>query len=282
MTSQKGIVFASRAEMDLELDIYRPDGEANGCAIVFVHGGGWRRGSREMLRPVARAMAEHGFVGLPMQYRVSDQAPWPAHIHDVKAAIRWTRAHADDLGIDTDRIVVWGSSAGGHLALLAAGTPERAEFEGPADEGAGDQSTAVAAVVAVHPPTSFYLGDRQYGATPAEALLGRAATEEGARAASPLSYVTAEFPPTLLLHGTEDRVVHHGATTQMFEALRALHAPVDMRLFHGCAHGFGALPSMRAAIVAEAATFLDRVLIDPGRYAREVEEQARLVALAQP
>jgi hypothetical protein len=64
--------------------------------------------------------------------------------------------------------------------------------------------------------------------------------------------------------------------------LRALHAPVDMRLFHGCAHAFGALPSMRAAIVAEAVTFLERVLIDPGRYAREVEEQARLVALAQP
>jgi acetyl esterase/lipase len=276
MASEKGIVFAHRPEMDLHLDIYRPEGEANGCAIVFVHGGGWRRGTREMMRPAARAMAEHGFVGLPMQYRVSDQAPWPAHIHDVKAAIRWTRAHADDLGVDPDRIVLWGSSAGAHLALLAAGTPGLDAFEGPADEGAGEESTAVAAVVAVHAPTSFSVGERQYGATPAAALMGAAATEEAARTAGPLSYASAEFPPTLLLHGTEDRVVHHSASLQMFDALRAVHAPVDMHLFHGCAHGFAAMPSMRAAVVAEAATFLDRTLIDPGRYAREAEEWVRL------
>jgi acetyl esterase/lipase len=278
MLSDSDIIYAHAGAMDLRLDIYRlPAARADlpktNAAILFLHGGGWQRGSKEMMRAVATSMAERGFVGVASQYRLSGQAPWPAHIHDVKAAIRWVRAHAEELGIDPARIILWGTSAGAHLALLAAGTPNDPAFEG--EIGPPGVSSAVAAVVAVHPPTSFYYGplDRHHS-TPATALMGDAATEAAARAASPLSHVSPSFPPTLLLHGTEDKVVHHSASQRMLDALRTAHAPADLHLFHGHAHGFVMVPSMRAAVTAEAALFLDRTIIDPEKYRQEIWEHS--------
>lgn len=276
MLGDTDIIFERADALDLRLDLYRlPDSAAHlpktKAAILYIHGGGWQRGSKEMMRPVATMMAERGFVGIAAQYRLSGQAPWPAHIHDVKAAIRWVRSHADELGIDPARIILWGSSAGAHLALLAAGTPNDPDFDG--EISSPGVSSAVAAVIAVHPPTSFYYGplDRSHS-TPATALMGEAASEAAARAASPLSHVGPAFPPTLLLHGTEDRVVHHSASQRMLDALRAAHAPADLHLFHGHAHGFVALPSIRAAVTAEAALFLDRTIIDPEKYRQEIWE----------
>jgi acetyl esterase/lipase len=261
VVSEKDIVFASPPGFELKLDVYRPTGASisTRTAILYFHGGGWRVGSREMMRPDARAMAELGFVGLPAQYRLLGQAPWPAQIDDVRAAIRWTHAHAHELGVDPDRIVLWGSSAGAQLALLAAGT--------------SDGELPVAAVIAVHPPVSFHIGESaERFSTSAKGLLGESASEEQARAASPLAHVHAGFPATLLLHGTQDRLVHHSASQRMFDALRAVRAPVDMHLFHGHNHGFAALPSVRAAIVHEVAFFLDRTVVNPEKHHAEIEQ----------
>jgi acetyl esterase/lipase len=271
MASEKDITFASAAGMDLKLDVYRPATSSTRTAILYLHGGGWRAGSREMMRPDARAMAELGFVGLPTQYRLLGQAPWPAQIHDLKAAIRWTRAHAQELEIDPHRIVLWGSSAGAQLALLAAGTPDAQEFEG--ELGVRGVSSAVAAVIAVHAPVSFHIGESaDRSSVSGKTLLGDAATEEQARAASPITHVYERFPPTLLLHGTQDRMVHHSASLRMLEALRSAHAPADLHLFHGHNHGFAALPSLRAAIAHEVAFFLDRTIVNPEKHRAEVEQ----------
>lgn len=271
MASQKDIPFASAAGVELKLDVYRPESPRTRTAILFFHGGGWRVGSREMMRPDARTMAELGFVGIPAQYRLRGQAEWPAQIHDLKAAIRWTRAHAHELEIDPQRVVLWGSSAGAQLALLAAGTPDSPEFEG--ELGPLGVSSAVAAVVAVHPPVSFHVGEaRERFSTPASSLLGDAATEAQARAASPIAHVSEKFPPTLLLHGTQDQLVHHSASQRLFDALRAARAPVDLHLLHGHNHGFAALPSLRASIAREVAFFLDRTVIEPEKYRAEIEQ----------
>ena len=275
MASEKDITFASAAGIDLKLDIYRPSASTSAAstrtAILYLHGGGWRVGSREMMRPDARAMAELGFVGLPAQYRLLAQAPWPAQLHDVKAAIRWTRAHAQELAIDPDRIVIWGSSAGAQLALLAAGTPAVRELEG--ELSPHTVSSAVAAVIAVHAPVSFHLGNAtDRSSTPAKTLLGDSASDEQARAASPITHVHANFPATLLLHGTQDQMVHHSASQRMFDALRSVRAPADLHLFHGHNHGFAAVPSVRAAIAREAAYFLDRTIVNPEKYRAEIEE----------
>ncbi len=271
MASEKDITFASDAGVDLKLDVYRPTQASTRTAILYFHGGGWRGGSREMMRPDARAMAELGFVGLPAQYRLLGQAPWPAQLHDVKAAIRWTRAHADELDVDPDRIVLWGSSAGAQLARLAAATPDLPDFEGTL--GPLSVSSKVAAVVAVHPPVSFHLGESSDRAsTSGRTLLGESATEEQARAASPLTHVSEKFPPTLLLHGTQDRMVHHSASQRMFDALRSAHAPADMHLFHGHTHGFASLPSVRAALAHEVAFFLDRTVVNADKHRAEIEQ----------
>jgi acetyl esterase/lipase len=271
MASEKDISFASAAGVDLKLDVYRPASPSTRTAILYFHGGGWRAGSREMMRPDARAMAELGFVGVPAQYRLLGQAPWPAQIHDVKAAIRWTRAHAQELEIDPNRIVLWGSSAGAQLALLAAGTPDLPELEG--ELGPLGVSSAVAAVIAVHAPVSFHLGESaERSSVSGKTLLGDGATEEQARVASPITFVHEGFPPTLLLHGTQDRMVHHSASQRMLDALRAVRAPADLHLFHGHTHGFAALPSVRAAIVHEVAFFLDRTIVNPEKHQAEIQQ----------
>jgi acetyl esterase/lipase len=273
MASERDVVFASAGGTELKLDIYPAEGGAKRAAILYFHGGGWRGGSREGMRPDARAMAARGYVGLPAQYRLLSEAPYPAQIHDVKAAIRWTRANAERLGIDPARIIVWGSSAGAQLALLAAGTPDNPDFEG--DVGVKGVSSAVAAAVAVHPPTSFYVGpvDPNHS-TAATSLMGDAATEAQARAASPLTHVTEAFPPTLLLHGTSDRVVHHSASQRMLDALRLARAPADLQLYHGHNHGFCAVPSMRELVAAQVDYFLQRTLIDKARFDAEILENS--------
>lgn len=271
MSPDKDIVFAVAGGSELKLDIVRPS-KPNGIGVLFVHGGGWRQGSREMMVPIAQEMAGHGYTGIISQYRLNapPQSVWPAHIHDVKAAIRWTRAHAAELKIDPERLVLWGSSAGAHLVLLAAGTPDDPRFDG--DAGTAGVSTKVAAVIAVHAPTGFHVGTPSGKHTsPAAALMGDDADAEGARLAGPVNHVSADFPPTLLLHGTQDRIVHHSQSQVMLDALRAVRAPADLHLFHGHAHGFVRIPSVRKQVAAEAAYFLDRTIIDPAKYRAETE-----------
>jgi len=275
VASTKNVPYAIRGDVELSLDVYPPSerylGEPRRAAILYFHGGGWRAGSREMMRPDARAMAEHGYVGVPVQYRLVGQAPFPAQVEDVKAAVRWVRTHAAELGVDPERIVLWGSSAGAHLALLAAGTPGHAAFEG--GSGPEDLSSEVAAVIAVHPPTELCVG--QSGGrhtTSAVVLLGADATEAQAREASPITYASSAFPPTLLLHGTYDKMVNHAASEAMLGALRRAKVPVDLHLFHGHTHGFAALPSVRRRIAAEVDYFLDRTVLDPAKYRAEAEE----------
>jgi acetyl esterase/lipase len=274
MGIRKDQVFAEVDGRALKLDVFDPEGAANRTAILFLHGGGWRQGSREFMAPIARIMAARGFTAVAVQYRLTGEAPWPAQIHDVKAAIRWTRLHASELEIDPDRIVLWGHSAGAHLALLAAGTPDFPALEG--DVGTLGMSSRVAAAIAVHAPTKFHVGRARIRAsTNASALMGEAATEEAARAASPITYASESFPPVLLLHGALDRIVHVSQSQAMADALLALEARVDLHIFHGYGHGFSALPSVRRQVATEAAFFLDRTVVDPDTHREELERRGR-------
>lgn len=276
MFAEEEVVYATAGDVELKLDIIRPAQSTARTAVIFLHGGSWREGSKDAMRPAARLLAEHGFVGLPTQYRLTGQAPWPAQIHDVKAAICWTRRNADRLEIEPERIVLWGSSAGAHLALLAAGTPGHSTFD---PRGVGP--TEVAGVVAVHPPTTLFMpGDRPAHASDAANLMGKAATVTRARAASPTTYVKADFPPSLFLHGSSDVLAPHAASQWMYDALIAAGAPAELHLFHGHNHGFADLPSMAAPIAAEAALFLDRMVVDPARHQAEIETHGMFSAAA--
>ena len=145
----RDLVYAKTPQRELALDLYIPDGATKPPLIVWVHGGAWRAGSKA--KPPALWMLERGYAVASISYRLSQQAVFPAQIHDCKAAIRWLRAHASKYGYDAERIGAWGASAGGHLVALLGTSSGVKELEG--DLGYNDQSSRVQAVVDYFGPT---------------------------------------------------------------------------------------------------------------------------------
>lgn len=259
VTVEKDVVFGTGGGRDLRCDVYTPPGAGGGGApaVILVHGGAWRQGDRTQLAGYGILLGRAGYVCIAPEYRLTPESPWPAQIHDVKAAIRWTRANADRLGIDPNRIAIEGNSAGAHLALLAAGTPTHTDLEGTG--GNGGVPTHVAAALGVYPPTLFSHGPRQRGAVPLGALTD-AGDDEVARQAGPLSHVSADFPPTMLIHGTADTTVPPLASIVMYEALVAAGVPVELHMYAEQPHAFDAAPAFGRQCAAEMLLFLDRYL----------------------
>ena len=265
---RKDVPYGRGGGRDLMCDIYSPPTGDARPAVLLVHGGGWRQGDRAVMSGYGTRLAQEGFVGVACEYRLTPESPWPAHIEDVKAALRWMRANAGQLGIDPEKIAALGRSAGAHLVLLAAGTPGLEAFEG--EGGHAGIASDVAAVVAVFPPTLFFTGDdRIHGGTPARALMGDAASDEAARLASPVHHVTPSFPPTMLLHGTADKVVPVTASMVMYGALAKAGVPVEMHLYAEQPHGFAGQPEFLDLCAAEAAHFLKRYLVATGNTAEQ-------------
>ncbi|MEV6950421.1 alpha/beta hydrolase [Streptomyces sp. NPDC051183] len=261
------------------LDVQLPAGEGPFPAVVWIHGGGWLDGDRRYPPPTVPVELLHGSVlaaGLALvsiDYRHSLEAPFPAQLHDVKAAIRYVRAYAEALGIDADRIGVWGESAGGHLAALAGvvgpGTAGAESLEGT--QGVGSGATGVQAVVdwygvsdlvavAEHPmppmPSEVEFPD------PYEALLGGTDAERPAlaRAASPVTYADGPgLPPFLLIHGTNDGLVPYSQSELLAEALGSAGGEVTLRPVDGADHIFLGSPDI-VRIVGESVEFLARHL----------------------
>jgi acetyl esterase/lipase len=269
---EKDVVYGDAGNRPLKLDIYRP-AEPNGAAVLIVHGGGWSRGSKDMLGPASTALAEQGFVVLAQEYRLTGEAPFPANIHDVKRAIRWAKQNAARLGFDPDKLCLEGHSAGAHLVLLAAGTLDDARLAPP--EGLGGVSQAVAAVCAIYPPTLFhYDGARPSGALAARVLPGADASPEAAALASPMSHVTAAYPPVMLLHGDADKVVPVSASRRFEERVREAGGKVDLHVYAGLPHGFANHPEIRPAMMRMIGGFFRRWAIAPEVFAdRPAEPQ---------
>lgn len=267
MKIEKDVVYGTGGDRDLKLDIYRPDGDDHThSAVILLHGGAWRLGDKSMMEIFGPELAGHGFVALAPEYRLLGEASWPAQIKDVKKAIRWTKANAASLVVDPDKVVVQGFSAGGHLALIAGGTPNYPEFGDKCDSAISD---TVAAVVAFFPPIEFTIGQARPDFTQASMLLGESPTQEDAQKASPINYVTAGYPPTFLLHGTADRNVPYLTSRRMFDALHEKGVMVELHLYPNHIHEFVRLPSMVANTHAEIALFLRRTVVDPEKYIKE-------------
>lgn len=259
------VVFGTGGGRDLRCDVYTPPGGADSApCVILVHGGAWRQGDRTQLRGYGILLGREGYVCVAPEYRLTPGSPWPAQIHDVKAAIRWVRANAERLGIDPERIAIEGNSAGAHLALLAAGTQDLADFEG--DGGHPGVSTHVAAVLAVYPPTVFSHGERERGAVPLMALTD-AGSEDIARLAAPITHVTGEFPPSLLIHGTADTTVPPLASVRMYEELVRAGVPVELHMYAEQPHAFDAQPAFGRQCAAEMLLFLERYVRAPDAFA---------------
>ncbi|MFA7250470.1 MAG: alpha/beta hydrolase [Dehalococcoidia bacterium] len=268
VTARADVVFGRGGGRDLLCDVYAPEpaGTPRPAAILF-HGGGWQRGSRGTLRERAVELAAYGVIVVAAEYRLTGEAPWPAHIHDAKAVLRWVRANAADLGVHPDQIALIGFSAGAQLALLAAGTPGQPAFSG--DGGHPEASEVVNAVVGFFPPIRFVPGaERTNEGVPASAgdSIGLGLSEEDLRLASPITHVGPAYPPTLLLHGTADEVIAYRSSTTFFDALRAAGVRADLRLYDGLRHEFVRMDGVMQLCMADVALFLQRSMVDPARF----------------
>jgi acetyl esterase/lipase len=254
---ESDVVFGRGNGRDLKCNVYHPPQEGTKRpAILLVHGGSWVNGDRTQLHGYGILLGRIGYVCVSTEYRLAGESKWPAQIHDVKACLRWMRANADKLGIDPDRIVVEGNSAGAHLALIVAGTPNEPEFEG--DGGNPGVPTGVTACIAVYPPTKLYGDDDPHSPEVLAFLFGRDAPAETAKRASPVDWVTPNFPPTLLVTGNKDVVVPDAASFRMYERLIEVGVSTELHVYADQPHAFDQEPLFGRQVAAIMALFLSR------------------------
>ncbi|MEV7284969.1 alpha/beta hydrolase [Streptomyces sp. NPDC093252] len=232
----------------LTLDLYLPEAHGPAPVIVHLHGGGWRLGSRREFGPAFdgvtpdpwTVLTRAGFAVAAVEYRLSGEATFPAQLHDVKAAVRWLRHRRDELGLDTEHIIAFGESAGGHLAALLGLTPGHPALEGTV--GVTGPSSQVTAVIDWYGPTDLLTLSRPTpppAAPSREALLLGSPVDqvpELARLASPVTHVSAAAPPFHIAHGTHDLLVPSSQSRTLATALRAAGVPVDLHLVEGGGH----------------------------------------------
>ena len=241
----RDVEYGRAGERPLLLDMVRPKQPAAGPLplVVFIHGGGWRGGNKSGgVRQVARLVASGNYVGASVEYRLTGEASWPAQIHDCKAAIRWLRANAEKYNIDPGKIAVWGGSAGGHLVSMLGTSGDVKKLEGA--NGSPEQSSRVSCVVDFCGPSNFLAPKKMEGGrepSAVTALLGGAPEEnkDVAKEASPITYVTKDDPPFLIVHGTEDGTVPIQQAEMLYEALTKNGVDATFIKIIGGGHGVG-------------------------------------------
>ncbi len=261
----RDVEFGKGGGRALKLDILRPKNppEEPLPVVTFIHGGGWRGGKKGVgilrLLPLAR----RGYFCATIEYRLSGEAVFPAQIEDCKCAIRWLRAHAKEYNLDPDRIGVWGSSAGGHLVALLGTSGGVKELEGKG--GWEKHSTRVQAVVDFFGPTDLLnivedAGKNQFqGRTgfdsknnPVALLLGGPIEENKDKAAkaSPITYVSKDDPPFLIVHGDRDALVPLGQSERLRDALKKVGVEAKLHVVKGAGHGLGRVGDVGDMIVS--------------------------------
>ncbi|MFM8578421.1 MAG: alpha/beta hydrolase fold domain-containing protein [Planctomycetaceae bacterium] len=253
------IPYAATDNPRQQLDLYLPTKitERSLPLLVFIHGGGWRAGSKRagtILLPLVQS-GEYAIASVG--YRFTDEAIWPAQIHDCKAAIRWLRGNAATYGIDPDRIGVAGSSAGGHLVCLLGTTCGIADIEGTLGEHR-DQPTHVSCVVNQFGPTDFLHIEEANGTAKdlvSKLLGGRPdAVPDIAREASPVTHVSKDDAPVICIHGTADPLVPYSQSTKLDEACEAAGVECLVLTIQDGGHGGFANPE----IILRTKQFIDR------------------------
>ena len=268
--------------MALRMDVLVPEGGGAHPLVISVPGGGFVRAPKVGAGTIRRHLAQAGYVVASIEYRTTLQgATFVEGVSDVKAAVRYLRAHAAEFGIDPGRVALWGESAGGYLAAMAGLTAGDPRFESGADSehssdaqavvdkfggsdltllAAGFDEPTVAANAGPHTSLAHWvLGANEKGVVLADA-------RDAVVNADPASYATAASPPFLLFHGSDDRIVSPVQTAHLHSALRAAGADSTRYLIKDAGHGDIAVKSgeekhwTTEPMLQIATDFLDRVL----------------------
>ena len=245
--------YAKAGDVSLKLDLYLPKGAKGKVpVIVAIHGGGWSGGDKRHVAVIS--FANYGYAVASVEYRFSQVARWPAQIEDCKAAVRWLRAHAGEYHLDPDHFGAWGDSAGGHLVALLGTTGDVKRFD--TGEANPDFSSRVQAVCDWYGPADFLtINDQAPPDTaihhnnpdsPESKLLGGAIPEnkEKAKEASPVTYVSKDDAPFLIMHGDKDKLVPLAQSEELRDALQKAGVEVELYVVRGAGHGFPRDPKL--------------------------------------
>ncbi len=234
------VEYGTGGDQKLTLHAALPkDDQSARPALVFIHGGGWAGGNKNDLKEAAREAAKKGYVAVSVGYRLAPKDPFPAQVEDVKCAVRWMRAHADELKLDPKRIGAIGFSAGAHLSMMLGVMDKDDGLEG--EGGWQDQSSKVQAVVAYFGPTDFLGEYPPVSQDIVRQFIGGTKSEKTAeyKRASPITYVNAGDAPMLLFQGTSDILVPYEQAYFMAKALSDAKVPGRVELILGAGHGWG-------------------------------------------
>ncbi len=244
----------------VEMDVVRPTGGGMRPAVLLVHGGGFRAGTRQSYLPLSNRLAQQGYVAATASYRLAPRHQFPAAVEDVKAAVRHLRANAGKYGIDPEKICALGGSAGGHLVLMLGLTAGVAELEGTGPNR--EFSSAVQCVVNYYGPTDFTQSySKSVDAAKVLPLWLGGHLDQNRRyhqKASPLNWVTPLAAPVLSIHGTKDTYVAYEHSVMITERLLAAGVYAEMETIPGAGHGFRGADAERAE--KAAVDFLNRHL----------------------
>lgn len=253
----------------LELDVFKPQGQPNGVAVILLHGGGFAQGHRSMMYGYAQALADRGYVAVAAEYRLLGEAGWPAQLDDVRDAVRWVKQNAAKLGIDPTKVALQGYSAGAHLALMVGATQPGSEHEAVFGDSSG---TEVGAIVSYFAPAKLDdLPPPALNAPPFSILL-KGGGVEAARALSPYAYIHKNFPTTFLIGGTYDFMVDLNYGLKVLQRFVEVGAEVEFHYLHSQFHEFPSTPGMLPDSIDEVAFFYRRTLLDREALAAEARE----------
>ncbi|WP_146851063.1 alpha/beta hydrolase fold domain-containing protein [Brevifollis gellanilyticus] len=249
--AQRDLAYADTDNPRQKLDLYLPKARKDNKplpVIVFIHGGGWKAGDKSGgLNNVARFVQSGEYAGVSVGYRLTDEAKWPAQIHDCKAAIRWIKANAKEYNLDASKIGVWGTSAGGHLVSHLGTSGDVKQLEGTLGKHL-DQNSSVTCVVNFFGPENFLsmvrqpsTVDRTKGKDYPEALLLGGAVpdrEAVAKEASPVTHASKGDAAFFTAHGTKDPLVPYAQGEEIHATLQKAGVPSLLQEMTNGGHGF--------------------------------------------
>lgn len=266
--TDRSIPYASPGGKTLKMTLYFPGTRGEEVTrdrpgMVVIHGGGWVLGTRYQQAWYCREFAKAGYVVMTIDYRMLPRYGFPHCVHDAKAAVRWLRGHADTLRVDPDRIVTFGASAGGHLAGFLAATGPKHGFEGDENPGVSSEVRAGVGLYGVYDLCAIRKHEGVVRAVGEDLLRRFVGPDTDGRdafeAASPVSYVSEETKPFMLVHGTSDMMVPFEQSQVFHDRLKEHRVPTELIAVEGRNHAFDYLHrTQRAEVFGAMLAFLNK------------------------